>query len=189
MQKGFGIMASVQARTRDRRIRLEIKPVCARFRLLSAIISTPLFAIGIVAAVKVVIALLAGESYSPYQWFIGVGIATFFTVIPAVGIYVVLKGASVLSLDPQAGNVVLARRFAFRTWTRSIALAVMPEPEVRFDPGDNEDPRGFSIIIHMPNGGTFHYYGDGRLSLREQEVAMEDLRARIQALIVKAARS
>lgn len=179
-------MEGLLAPARDRRIRLEMKPASATIRSFSAIICTPLLVIGIVAAVKVVIALATGESYLPHQWFIGTGIATFFTVIPAVGIYVVLKGASVLFLDPDAGSVVLTRRFAFRTWTGHFALAAMPEPEVRFNKGDSEDPPSFSIIIHLPNGDKFHYVGSDPLSFREQGVAMEDLCLRIRTLISNA---
>jgi|GEM_PF-6930053 len=185
-------MASLPAPTPDRRIRLEMKPASATIRAFSAIICTPLLGVGIVAAVKVVIALATGESYLPHQWVIGIGIATFFTVIPSVGIYVVLKGASVLLFDPDAGSVVLTRRFAFRTWTRRFALAAMPKPEVQFNKGDSEDPPSFSAIINLPNGGMFHYYGSDPhygsdpLSLRKQEAAMEDLCLRIRTLISNA---
>ena len=182
-------MASSLAPARDRRIRLEMKPADAAIRSFSAIICTPLLAIGIFAVVKVVVALATGQSYLPYQWLVGTGIATLFTVIPAVGIYVVLKGASALCFDPDAGSVVLTRRFAFRTWSRRFALAAMPEPEVRFNRGDSEDSPSFSLIIRLPNGGKFPYEGRDLLSLSEQEAAMENLRLRIGSLISNAGRS
>lgn len=182
-------MASLLARTRDRRIRLEIKPASATIRTACALICSPLLAIGIVAAMQLVIALSTGKSYLPYQWWIGTGIATLFTAIPTVGIYVALKGASVLVFDPAAGSVVLTRRFAFQTWTDRFALAAMPDPEVRYTKGDSEDPPSFSTIIHLPNGGRFHYDGSIPLSLREQEAAMEDLCLRIRNLICTAGRS
>jgi len=182
-------MASLLASARDRRIHLEMKSANAAIRSFSAIICTPLLLIGLVSAVKVVIALSTGESHPPYQWFIGTGIATFFTIIPAIGIYVVLQGASALSLDPDAGSVVLARRFAFRTWIRRFALAAMPEPEVRFYPGDSEDSPSFSLVIYLPNGGKFHYHASDPLSLRQQEGAMEELRLRIRTLISNAGQS
>lgn len=181
-------MATLVARSRETRICLEVKPASVGMRVFIAIVCAPLFAIGIIAAVKVVFALATARSYLPYQWIIGTGLATLFTVIPAVGIYVVLKGMTSLCLDPDTGSVVLANRFAFRTWQRRFSLAAMPEPEVRFEKGDSEDPPSFGLIVHLPSGGKFRYYSSEPLSLREQETAMEDLRERIRTMIADAGR-
>lgn len=181
-------MASLLAQSRDRPIYLEVKPASTGLRLFTAIVCIPIFAVGAVAAVKLVIALAAGTPYLPYQWIIATGIATLFTVIPAIGIYVALRGVSSLCLDPEAGRVVLTKRFAFGTRRRRFPLAAMPEPEVHFYKGNSEDPPSFGLVVNLPGGGRFSYIDNGPLSLREEEMAMETLCEQIRTMIANAIR-